>query len=210
MQLPTITADPAEALRKHQAYLNEQHADAYDFSTRCAAAYEALQSGRALISLSAAIRAGGLDDNGRPRLAVARADRKEVYMSWRRGDEIIRFCSAAQPHRWSAGEWPALNRFVNMKQTHQDPQRWQRSGYALVPAVPADVRPKTGQLSAWFILWEVEHWSETSMTAQPPTDPYLLEHIGGDLYVIIAQWDLTDLERAIMADIAEEARRRQP
>lgn len=208
MEIPIMTVDPDEALRKHQAYIREKHADAYEFSQRCAAAYHALQNGRPLVSLSAAIRAGGLDENHRPRLAIARADRKEVYMSWRRGDEIIRYCTAANPHRFNSRAWPTLNRFVNIAQTHHDDHRYLRSGYALVPAVPADIRPKTGPLEGWFILWEVDHWSESSMTAQPPTDPYLLEHIGGDLYAVVAQWDLSEIERAIMAELAEEARNR--
>lgn len=29
---------------------------------------------------------------------------------------------------------------------------------------------------------------------------YLLRHIAGDLYAVLAQWDLTELERAVMAE----------
>lgn len=33
----------------------------------------------------------------------------------------------------------------------------------------------------------------------PPTDPFLLRHLGGTLYVVLAQWDLTPLEKAVLA-----------
>ena len=71
-------------------------------------------------------------------------------------------------------------------------------GYALVPLVPADVRP-SGQLRNYFILWEVEQWSDRRIGAKPDIDPYLLRHLAGDLYVVEAEWDLTELERAIMS-----------
>lgn len=68
---------------------------------------------------------------------------------------------------------------------------------SLVPMVPADVRP-SGNLKYYFVLWEVEQWSDTSLTAVPDRDPYLLQHLAGDLYIVVAEWDLTELERAIM------------
>lgn len=51
----------------------------------------------------------------------------------------------------------------------------------------------------FFILWEVENWSDRPLTAVPDRDPLLLKHISGDLYTVEAAWDLTDLEQAIMA-----------
>jgi hypothetical protein len=33
----------------------------------------------------------------------------------------------------------------------------------------------------------------------PPEDPALLKHIGGDLYAVLAVWNLTELERAVLS-----------
>src|SRR5438046_3023240 len=33
----------------------------------------------------------------------------------------------------------------------------------------------------------------------PPEDPALLKHIGGDLYAVVAVWNLTELERAVLS-----------
>jgi len=54
------------------------------------------------------------------------------------------------------------------------------------------MRPKT-KLEGFHTLWEVETW-----TLEPPRDPVLLRRLGGDLYVVLAVWDLTDLERAVL------------
>jgi len=48
----------------------------------------------------------------------------------------------------------------------------------------------------YLMLWEAE-WSVDQSV--PPGDPALLSHIGGDLYEVLAEWDLTPLEQAVLA-----------
>lgn len=91
-----------------------------------------------------------------------------------------------------------LNRF---KSYAQRDYYYDVRGFALVPHVPADVRPRTGQLRDWFVLWEVEEWFDRAQSMTAPTDPLLLEHIDGELYAVLAEWDLTDVERAIMEQL---------
>jgi hypothetical protein len=79
---------------------------------------------------------------------------------------------------------------------HPNP-RDAHNGYALIPMIPADVRPRDA-LENCYVLWEVEHWADRPIRATPDRDPYLLKHLAGDLYAVIAEWDLTELERAIM------------
>ena len=62
---------------------------------------------------------------------------------------------------------------------------------AIVPQVPAPLRPNS-HLRNYHILWEAE-WDGV------PTDPALLKHLGGDLYALLAVWDLSPLERAVLA-----------
>jgi hypothetical protein len=62
----------------------------------------------------------------------------------------------------------------------------------LVPIVPPQLRPKH-KIENYHTLWEVESW-----TLVPPRDPMLLRHLGGYLYAVLAVWDLTDLERAVL------------
>jgi hypothetical protein len=82
-----------------------------------------------------------------------------------------------------------------------EPPMEPKRGTAMVPMVPPDVI-KDGRgcdLAKHFVLWEVESWA-----AAPPVDPMLLKPIGGDLYAVVAQWDLTELERAILRGTRRE------
>jgi hypothetical protein len=65
-------------------------------------------------------------------------------------------------------------------------------GEAIVPIVPVYLRPKRG-LANYHVLWEAE-WRRI-----PPHDPMLLRRIGGDMWLVVAQWDLTEVERAALA-----------
>ncbi|WP_339684167.1 hypothetical protein [Gimesia maris] len=50
-----------------------------------------------------------------------------------------------------------------------------------------------GNLSNYYILWKAE-WETI------PVDHMLLNHLGKSLNVVLAQWDLTPLEQAILRD----------
>jgi len=63
----------------------------------------------------------------------------------------------------------------------------------MVPLVPVHLRPKRG-LANYHVLWEAE-WERIV-----PRDPLLLRQIGrGDMWLVVAQWDLTEVERAALS-----------
>ena len=63
---------------------------------------------------------------------------------------------------------------------------------AITPMIPAYLRPRHA-LDNYHILWEAD-WHAI------PRDPYLLRRIGdADLWLVLAAWDLTEVERAAMA-----------
>lgn len=198
MNVATISMSKAEAKRKLVAYRRELRRRADEEYEAAARGYEALAEGRAILNLDEAIRSGGFDEQMRPRLAVARADREEVRFGWRFDDTRAFF----DAHRPQASMWSEtlivpveLGRLHGQK--HEKGWGKEVHGYAMVPMVPADVRP-FGRLSRYFILWEVEEWSERRHGVQPDRDPYLLERLGGSLYAVVAEWELTELERAVM------------
>src|SRR5262249_17862424 len=91
---------------------------------------------------------------------------------------------------------------VNMGREHgrRDSNGWgtRVEGYALVPMIPLDGRPRTGVPEKAYIRWEVEQWSDRRLDVAPDIDPYLLKHVTGSLYAVIAEWNLTEIERSIM------------
>ncbi len=209
MNVPTIEMTEEEALAKLQAWLNEKHADAQAAREDCLKGYNALAEGKRLVHLDAAIRGGGFHASGFPKLAVARADREKVHFEWQSTVHLARFDTRA--HYWHGpvhrGNPGTLIRTIEMLRTPNVSKRRgdgstyfaSLSGWAQVPLLPADVRPEKGLLKDWFILWEVEQWFADPDPVQPDRDPMLLEHVAGQLYAVRAEWDLTELERAVMA-----------
>jgi len=82
MNTKTIKMSKAEAAKKVEAYraaLARRSDDEYE---QALTVYEALEQGLTVIDVGAAIREGGFDDKMRPKLAIARADRKQVRFQW--------------------------------------------------------------------------------------------------------------------------------
>ncbi|MEM7810559.1 MAG: hypothetical protein AAF532_03640 [Planctomycetota bacterium] len=69
--------------------------------------------------------------------------------------------------------------------------------FARVPHLPLRVRPEAGRLSDWHTLFEVERWESRPAEAVDSPDPFLLKHVAGDVFVKLAEWDLTPLERVM-------------
>jgi hypothetical protein len=150
--------------------------------------YKALKEGKQLIRLSETITAGGVDDSGRPRLAIARADESSVRVTmW--DDGSCRF----EP----GGNIRARDRVFEFPSDTlpRATLSWNTNRWATLPLIPPRLRPRFS-LTGYHILWEAV-WRAPN-TRRAPHDPALLKHIGGDLYAVLAVWDLTDLERAVL------------
>lgn len=143
--------------------------------------YKAMASGKAVIDLHDVMRAGGLDERGRPKLAFGAANWVQCYWQGFR-DGSLTFSSSRRyiHHKSYARKFPpgTLPDVVAYEQ-------W----WCVVPTIPPSVRPRN--LSAYYLLWEAA-WQNV------PTDPMLLRHLDGSLYVVLAVWDLSPLECAVL------------
>lgn len=195
MTLDTLVVPKKQATAKLDAYrreLKRRRKPIDDEISRLAAAYEIAAKGIPVLQLSQAIAAGGAFENGLPRIAIARSDKERVTCersAWRDG---VRF------------EWRRFRHiYRNDTESLEVRVPWDRpartlTGTTIVPVVPPDAlhEAKVGRttLRRYLTLFEVEEW-----TPVPPTDPALLEHIAGDLYAVLAVWDLSEIERAVIA-----------
>lgn len=185
MKVETLKMDPdtaRELWRKYQSH--RAHQAPHD--AEIAAIYKRIAQGKTVIRALESIRAAGVGPDGLPRLAIARADVTDCYLHHHSnaltfGDRSLRGNSSKT--RNIRVEWPAAPR-------QPEPRRWEYA--ATVPIIPIHLRPKRG-LANYHILWEAE-W-----TKRYPVDPYLLRRFGGDAWLVVAAWDLTDVERAVMS-----------
>lgn len=154
-------------------------------------AYRAAKRGLPVISLIKAFQIAGYHDNGLPKLAIVRADAKEVWVEVANNGTLT-FASK----EWSRSRGALVGASnvrvdTGVSQSVGRP-RWR--GKTIVPMVPPRHRPKRGRLASFHILWEVDQW-----TPQPPKDPALLRHIRGDLWSVQAVWDLSQLEQLVLS-----------
>jgi hypothetical protein len=151
--------------------------------------------------LTEVFNAGGWFDNGLPRLAIARADATEVYVaverSWSVGGDVdLVFADEDRAENRGALIGKHTVRVNRVHGRVQEPRRQSR-GHTIVPLIPPRHRPRRHRIRGFHILWEVEAW-----TPAPSKDPALLRHIRGDLWSVVATWDLTELEMAVLSQRA--------
>ena len=169
--------------------------------------YKAIAAGKQVIDLAQTMQAAGVQpDTLYPRLAICRADAR-ICRVMLHGDGGALFLDEAT--RWRravrrrtilpAGTFPAFTMQWNQGRGstrysplgHLERPAWSTEATALVPIVPPHLNPR-GSLGNYHTLWDAV-W-----TPAPPKDPLLLRHLAGFLYAIVAQWDLSELERAVM------------
>lgn len=191
MNVSTIKMDRAAAQAKLDAYGKRIAKGASDRAKRqyqaAKDAYKRLAKGAILLDIEDVFNNCPYDDKGRPKLAIAAADARYVRFWWgQQGTAIFHADENGRKERCMVrvrtGRQPSVN----------------NEGYSLTPMIPANVRPhRQGNEKNWHVLWEVERWAARNELI-PERDPYLLKHVGGTLWAVLAEWDLTDLERAIM------------
>ncbi len=152
------------------------------------AVYNQLKSGRKVIDFYKVFDAAGIHNKWEPRIAIAPANLRIVYCSYYKNGEVV---FKAESESWRR------NPFMTIKADPLPNEYFGQYEYAKelktpVPKIPASLRPK-GDLSRYWILWEVEKWETI------PKDPYLLKRLTKNIFVILAGWDLTELERSVIA-----------
>lgn len=174
----TITAeDAALALSEYTAHRGIL--DKRDLEI--ARIYRAISKGNTVISANDAIVRGGVDGLGRPRLAIMRADQRQVQCNAGYRDTVT-FTNeyASRAAEWHfVIPWPNRSVFCNSYRLA-----------AMLPRIPPQHRPAKC-LGDYHILWEAD-WTDI------PRDPYLLKRIGKDAWVVLAAWDLTDVEMSVL------------
>lgn len=197
MDVTTLAVDPDEVRRLHNDYKSQVHFET-DVDREIRQIYTALDKGRVVIQGAASVIAAGVKEGGLPKLALAKATAPRAFLCieghYRRPNEyanrMVRMShsetgahgrSGHQRFAWLQSDFPGI-RQVEYATTYHAP----------MPLIPVHLRPKVA-LEAYHVMWEAE-WSRIV-----PKDPYLLRRIGkGDFFLVVAHWDLTEVERAVL------------
>ena len=177
MNVQRIEFDKTQADALYRAYKAHRGAHTKE-DAEIERIYYQISRGRKVIRAHESIRAAGVDAAGRPKLALIRANVRRCRLSHYTRDRV-EFTDDANPWRNSIKiPWPGY-------------QPIQNSHRALVPMIPVHLRP-SDHLERYHILWEAD-WQAV------PVDPMLLRKIGGDAWIVVAAWDLTPIEQAVLA-----------
>ena len=167
--------------------------------------YEAVKGGAKILNVLDAFKATGLNEKGQPNLAIARADWKKVFFhpcasferhggNWRGWRTFWGGGGFSNGQQWN-GDGVKAN-FTVPGQTFNTNALTSRTLEAKVPYVPAEHRPKL-HLRNYHILFEAE-WTKTY-----PIDPILLQRVKGDVFIVLAEWDLTEFERMVLSGLTQ-------
>ena len=186
MQTENIVLERGQALTLYRKYREHQHYS-QPIDLEIQRVYQAIAKGQVVIKALASIVAAGVGEDGLPKLAIVRADATKCFVE-------MRTDGAA---RMSADRWPRelyVRRNIDFTAgSFPDGNRKRRAGEAIAPLVPIDIRPKRG-IENYHVLFEAV-WQPV-----PPVDPLLLRRIGeADLWVVCGAWDLTEVERTVLA-----------
>lgn len=188
MDVQQIAVSRATASGLYRKYREHQHYS-NPIDHEIMKAYLQISRGHTVIRAIDAVKAAGLNDAGLPKLAIGRADKKDVDLRLFRdggASMIAEPCNVRHSSNVSSThiQWPA-GTFARRGES-----LW--SARAMIPLIPLPLRPKRA-LQNYHILFEAE-WSRVV-----PVDPLLLRRIGkADLWVVVAQWDLTPVEVAAL------------
>jgi len=195
MNLAPIVIDDDEARAKLAEYERVLADERSAEDAAIVQAYRAVRRGLPVIRLSEVVHAGGYFDDGRPRIAIVRADATECFLTINRWDRRPDWSFVFSAERFASNRGAAVGRST-VRVATPGPETCERpagTGRTIVPLIPPKVRPRRPRLTSCHVLWEVERWDPT-----PPVDPALVRHLRGDLWSVLATWNLTDLERAVL------------
>lgn len=194
MELNKIEMSRGDARRHYQEYRTALKQQRTRQIAELAITYWQLSRGRQVIDVFEAFKAAGLKDDGSA-LALCRADRKQVFLE-KQFDGSAKFFGMSEgdirqgrnpdfelPRDFFA--WKRTNGLQNGPIVHPRCR-------TLVPLIPPPCMPPA-HLSNYHLLWEIDRWEPA-----PPDDPVLLRRITANIFVVMAQWNLTAVEKAVM------------
>jgi len=164
--------------------------------------YGHLRHGKKVIDIYESFNKVGLNEDGDPKLAIVRADSKIVVCRERQDGSVKYFHDNGGKRSIQRILWSYYGNKDDVKLPAETFVWKKENGYTrckdvqtIVPMIPAKILVNEIKvlLKNFHILWEVEEWKPV-----PPRDPILLKRLTPNLFGVLATWNLTKLERAVI------------
>jgi hypothetical protein len=214
MEVEQLAISKKKAEEEYLTYKEELRLSKTQFNEDMKVIYAHMRHGGKVIDVWESMKLAGLNKDGDPKLAIVRADSPKVRFARRIGNRYITingqsnykdivneggtFFFQKKNGRWSPywesdikiptgffPEWPKK----------EDGQYIGRQVETVTPIIPARLMNplRSHKLENYHILWEVDEWKLV-----PPKDPMLLKKVTPNMFLILAHWDLSPLERAVI------------
>lgn len=193
MQVEKLEVDRSKARELHALY-HAHRKDETAMDAEIRKAYRAIGQGRMVIQALASIIAAGAKADGTPKLAICNAAETRCRLEITESGKAMMWPSrnGRPPNTTDRTNVFRFPEGTFLPFTKRDAYDWRHPYEAVVPLIPPHLRPRTA-LDKYHILWEAE-WGRVI-----PVDPMLLRRLSGDMWLVVAAWDLTPVERAAMA-----------
>lgn len=197
MDIATVSMPENEAEEVYRQYLKVVKTRKEKYLEDLKKVYHALKEGKKIIDIYEAFKKTGIKEDGNPKLAISPANERTVVFVKEAGGAGL----FTENGRW------VNEKVVDVRLPSQTFPEWEtekvegRSWENIkdekivtnVPLIPAHLIPE-GRLENYHILWEVDEWREIAKAV----DPFLLKRINANTFIVLAAWDLTEVEQIVM------------
>jgi len=193
MTLQTFTETRRNALAKWREYKAAEKISKNPMYRDMRKIYHQMKSGRLIVDIAQAMKMAGVHTNYHPKMAIAKASAKKIACLYHKDGDVEFMHGTGWNDRITAAD-VCLKQCLPIIPDTILANRWDRFKLeAPVPLIPPKHLPKT-LTDDYYVLWEVDVWKMV-----PPTDPWLLRRITKTHFVVLEGWDLTELEKSVMA-----------
>lgn len=204
MDTPVITMPADEAKTHYDEYRQLVAGRKEKYLEDLKKTYYHLSKERKILDIFEVFKAAGVDERGEPKLAIAPAHAQTIILE----KGAMGSATFTAHDRWSKAYKSDVQLPTNTFPTFKEEKNGRVSSWndgdvprtsveSLVPIVPAHLLPE-GDLKNYYILFEVKEWFEPRKASYAKGDPYLLKRINNNTFAVLAEWDVTDLEVAVL------------
>lgn len=203
MQVEKLALPKEKAQKEWDSYKQELQKSKTQFNKDMLSLYAHMKHGGKVLDLWESMKLAGLNNDGDPKLAITNANSSKVRFikayTWQNNVPVSdggTFYPIGLPWRLREKRQIRIPReFFPEWQKDAQGHIVRQEVETITPIIPARIMNalRSHKLEKYHILWEVEKWKRV-----PPRDPILLRKITPNMYLILATWDLSPLERAVI------------